>query len=203
MEPTDSRPARPHVCYSQETADRICELVEAGLSLKTLEARGVAPTRGTLADWRRRHPDFAEALAAAKTKGGEARHGGRPTDYSDALAEWICADLAKGRPLSAICAEPGLPAEDTVQAWIGWYPDFAAMVATARELHALLLGEEILAIADAANAQTLALAKTRIAARQWMAATLAPKKARPEAARREERPPPIVEFANFDDIEEA
>lgn len=42
---------------------------------------------------------------------------GRPTVYTDAIADEICRRLAEGESLRAICEDPKLPAESTVRGW--------------------------------------------------------------------------------------
>ena len=43
---------------------------------------------------------------------------GRPTLYSPELLEAICSELAKGTPLTVICAPDGMPDDDTVRDWM-------------------------------------------------------------------------------------
>jgi hypothetical protein len=44
---------------------------------------------------------------------------GRPSDYSFQVAISICARLAEGKSLRAICSEAGTPGRATVFRWIG------------------------------------------------------------------------------------
>jgi hypothetical protein len=41
---------------------------------------------------------------------------GRPSAYSDKIAEAICDRLVDGESLSAICADPGMPGKATCSA---------------------------------------------------------------------------------------
>jgi hypothetical protein len=43
---------------------------------------------------------------------------GRPSEYSDKIAEAICERLLNGESLRAICADPAMPARATVFRWL-------------------------------------------------------------------------------------
>lgn len=65
---------------------------------------------------------------------------GRPSAYSDQIAGDICARLADGESLKAICADEGMPSRSSVFRWLG-DPDksmdhFRASYARAREASA-------------------------------------------------------------------
>ena len=52
--------------------------------------------------------------------------------YSARLARAICARVAEGESVSAICETPGMPPNQAVSRWIRQYPRFAALMAKAR-----------------------------------------------------------------------
>jgi hypothetical protein len=66
---------------------------------------------------------------------------GRSTKYTEAIAEEICARLAEGESLRAICCSPRMPPESTVREWVdddrggdeNGGPGFAARYARARQ----------------------------------------------------------------------
>lgn len=60
---------------------------------------------------------------------------GRPTRYTKALAEEICAQLATGKSLRAVCRQRGMPHKDTVLRWLTLdsMEDFRSQYARARE----------------------------------------------------------------------
>lgn len=58
---------------------------------------------------------------------------GRPTDYTDEVAQEICARLAAGAPLAVICRDDDMPAVRTVSHWKAAHPSFLADFARARE----------------------------------------------------------------------
>lgn len=79
----------------------------------------------------------------------EKRKRGRPTVYSHAVAERICARLAQGEPLAVICEDDDMPPAPTVR---GWVVDdrcgFAALSARAYALGHDAIAEQCLKIAD-------------------------------------------------------
>ncbi|HGT4302229.1 TPA: hypothetical protein ACM24I_000056 [Neisseria meningitidis] len=103
---------------------------------------------------------------------------GRPTDYTKDMADNICEKISGGLSLRAICAEPGMPARGTVYRWLIENADFQDQYARAREKQADYCAEEIIEIADSAEAESAAVskAKLQIDARKWAASKIAPKK---------------------------
>ncbi len=73
---------------------------------------------------------------------------GRPSLKSPELVEAICARLATGEPLAAICRDEGMPAYRTVKDWQDSDPEVSAAIARAREAGEDTLAAECLAIAD-------------------------------------------------------
>lgn len=69
--------------------------------------------------------------------------------YTPEIAAAICARLAAGESLRAICRDPGMPAPSTVIDWVLADQDgFAARYDRARQIQAHLLADEIVEIAD-------------------------------------------------------
>ena len=101
---------------------------------------------------------------------------GRPTDYSQELADMICARLSEGESLNEICAEKRMPSRVTVYAWVQRYPEFLNKYRVARELQADSLVDDTLPIADNATAEDWTVARLRVTTRQWAASKLAPRK---------------------------
>jgi hypothetical protein len=61
---------------------------------------------------------------------------GRPSDYSFQVAISICARLAEGKSLRAICSEAGMPGRATVFRWIARHKEFRDEYTLACELRA-------------------------------------------------------------------
>jgi hypothetical protein len=73
--------------------------------------------------------------------------------YSEEVAQKICARIAEGEPLRAICREPGMPGKTQVYTWMDkdhadYNADFAGRFVRAREQGFDALAEETLEIAD-------------------------------------------------------
>lgn len=110
--------------------------------------------------------------------GAAKRPVGRPSKYSDELAEKICDLIARGLSLRAICISDDMPAMSTVCKWLSEEQGFSEQYARAREEQADIFADEIIEIADAVEPDSAAVAKAKlqIEARKWRAAKMSPKK---------------------------
>lgn len=99
---------------------------------------------------------------------------GRPSSYTDEIAEEICERLANGESLPAILATEGMPAQKTVYRWLEANEDFRQRYAHARAQQADHYADQIVTIAD--TAEDANKARLQIDARKWVAAKLLPKK---------------------------
>jgi len=117
--------------------------------------------------------------------GNEKKSIGRPTDYSEELADCICEMLMDGISLRDICKRDDMPNRATVFRWLRKYEDFSDQYARARIEMADAIFDEVLAIADDCsqdrdvkgqfNHEHVQRSKLRIDARKWMAGKLRPK----------------------------
>ncbi len=116
---------------------------------------------------------------------------GRPSSYSDDLADIICERLADGQSLRTICADEAMPSQSMVFRWLAddRHVAFREQYAKAREAQADTLADEILDIADDArndwmqreeglafNAEHVQRSRLRVEARKWLAGKMRPKK---------------------------
>ena len=119
---------------------------------------------------------------------------GRPSLYTNAVADTICERIARGEALHQFAGTDGLPAERTIMQWLAAREDFAQNYARARERQADKLAAEIIEIADdtshdtiertnedgsryeVADHEWIARSRLRVDARKWAASKLAPKK---------------------------
>lgn len=99
---------------------------------------------------------------------------GRPTLFTEEIANTILCELVNGKSLRKICAADDMPDKGTVFRWLEKNADFATRYARARELQAEANAEEIIDIAD--DEPDPQRARVRIDARKWVAAKLLPKK---------------------------
>lgn len=101
--------------------------------------------------------------------------GGRPSDYSEAIADVICERLANGESLKKITDEEGMPSRVSVHAWLIKYPQFLNKYNEAREIQADVYADEMDEIAHDTSVD-VARAKLIIDTRKWTASKLKPKK---------------------------
>ncbi len=116
---------------------------------------------------------------------------GRPSKYSDELADRICEAVATtARGIDHICRDHGFPDPCTIDRWLASNETFRGKFARAKERQAELLAYQGLEIADDSRNDTqfddegneivnhdhIARAKLRIEQRRWLAAKLAPRK---------------------------
>jgi transposase len=103
---------------------------------------------------------------------------GRPSLYTQKLAEEICARLADGESLRAICRDDHMPDRSTVLRWEDAHEDFAAKCARARNwqadhefdrMHEIECG----VLDGSIDPQS---ARVVLSSKQWRASKLAPKK---------------------------
>lgn len=119
--------------------------------------------------------------------------GGRPSEFTQEIADAICERIAEGESLRTICRDDEMPNRSTVFRWLAARPEFSDQYARAREAQAEALFEDMLEIADDASGDTKIVgrdgeerevcdtefvqrSKLRIDTRKWMAGKLAPKK---------------------------
>lgn len=116
---------------------------------------------------------------------------GRPSKFSQAIADTICKRIAEGESLRAICSDNDMPGKSTVMEWLREKKGFADQYAHAREEQADFYAAQIVDIADEADVETkydgedvklvldataVARNRLRVDARKWYASKLAPKK---------------------------
>ncbi|MBX5157031.1 terminase small subunit protein [Rhizobium sp. NZLR3b] len=122
---------------------------------------------------------------------------GRPTKFTQALAEKICERIADRESLRSICRDEDMPAKSTVLSWLADDDKaaFRARYALAREILADSFVDELVEIADdrsddwiekknaagettgwQENGEAIRRSQLRIATRQWVAEKLKPKK---------------------------
>lgn len=112
---------------------------------------------------------------------------GRPSAYTQEIADHICEKLSDGESLRKICLAEDMPSKSAVFRWLLDRPDFRDQYARAREAQADAIADEILDIADDGtndymgedekyNGDAVQRSRLRVDARKWFAGKLAPKK---------------------------
>lgn len=136
------------------------------------------------------------AKKAAGKKTAPAKKMGRPSGYSDDLADVICARLVEngGRSLRSVCADDDMPSLSTAMRWLSESEHFQQQYARATDVRAEIMAEDTLEIADdarndyiekarengelfiVADQEHIARSRLRIDTRKWLLSKMAPKK---------------------------
>jgi hypothetical protein len=134
----------------------------------------------------------ADVTVEPQTRGEPTK--GRPSIYSDALANKICTRLGLGESLRKICLSSDMPSLSSVMSWLTTKPDFLEQYTRAREIQAETQFDELIDIVDQHpdlahvtgkdgelievkfDSSYVAWMKLRVDTRKWTAARMAPKK---------------------------
>lgn len=100
---------------------------------------------------------------------------GRPSTYSDEIADIICERMINGESLVKICKDEAMPSRASVYRWFEARPDFETRCARAREGLADFLVDEIEELADATTEANVQSMKVKISTKQWRAMKMAPR----------------------------
>jgi len=129
------------------------------------------------------------------TKKKVTRKVGRPTRFTNKLADLICARLSEGESLRTVCKADDMPCKTTVFMWLRTNEQFLNQYTRAKEESADALTDEMLDIADDGqndwmerldddgehegyqlNGEHIQRSRLRIETRKWLAVKLKPKK---------------------------
>lgn len=105
---------------------------------------------------------------------------GRPSKYTDELAEEVCRRLAEGESLNAICHDEHMPDQSTVRRWaLDNIHDFSPKYVKAREIQMDHLAERLLATSQMAlglPSEGVAAMRLIVDTQKWFISKVAPKK---------------------------
>ena len=100
---------------------------------------------------------------------------GRPSIYTQEIADLICQKLAEGMSLRAICRSDGMPNEATVRQWaVDDREGFYSQYTRSRDIGLDCMADEVQEIAD--NDGDVARDRLRFDSRRWYLSKLAPKR---------------------------
>lgn len=128
-----------------------------------------------------------------KSETTKANPVGRPSEFTQEVADKICQELATGKSLRTVCAGEEMPSLQTIFNWFGKHPQFVEQYARAKQESSDAMAEEILDIADDGtndwmkvkmgsknvdipNKEVLQRSKLRVETRQWLMSKMKPKK---------------------------
>lgn len=145
---------------------------------------------------------------------------GRPSTFTQELADRICSQLAMGDSLRTVCKGEDMPALATVFNWFRNYPSFLEQYTRAKQESADAMAEDILDIADhsaqdiitkssengteyeVVNNEVIQRSRLRVETRKWLMAKMKPKKYGDKldlTSDGEQLPSPILAFVNQND----
>ena len=75
---------------------------------------------------------------------------GRPSEFTQKIADSICNEIATGKSLRTVCKEEDMPSMTTVFNWFSRYPKFVEQYARACQERTEAQHEELLAFGDEA-----------------------------------------------------
>ena len=115
---------------------------------------------------------------------------GRPSTFTQEVADLICERIAEGKPVREAVAGEGMPTEPTVYRWLETNESFRDQYARAKSCAMERMADELIEIADDSTGDTytddegnertdhevIARAKLRVDTRKWLMSKLAPKK---------------------------
>lgn len=125
---------------------------------------------------------------------------GRPSKYTQDLADRLCEQLAEGNSMHRVCEADGMPDKRTVFRWLRTNKEFRHQYEEAKSVAADKLAEEIIEIADDGrndymetiiteasegcpeiigrklHPENIQRSRLRVDARKWIASKLKPKK---------------------------
>lgn len=136
--------------------------------------------------------DTTKAKTRKKAAPAEARPPGRPSSFSQEIADEICECMASGDSLRDICSRDNMPNRSTVARWLAASETFRDQYAHACEMRESELFDQIIEIADTPQLGTKSVSKAtgieiteadmiehrrlQVEARKWALGKMAPKK---------------------------
>jgi hypothetical protein len=105
---------------------------------------------------------------------------GRPSGYSQDVADQLCAAIAEGHSLRTVCKRDDMPSIAAVFRWLGTFEPFREQYARAGQERCEAFAEDIIALADEPVAPNdnaaVQRARLRVDTRKWLMSKLAPRK---------------------------
>jgi hypothetical protein len=153
--------------------------------------RGKAAKKKKTTPALKRKPEAPAVVAAPPPKPNAV---GRPSTYSQELADTICGRMAEGESLRSVCRDDQMPAISTVMLWRNHNAKFSEQYARAREMLLDVRADEIIDIADdgrndfmereiaegvvikVVDHEHISRSKLRVDTRKWELSKLVPKR---------------------------
>lgn len=188
----DKKTNKTSVTYSEKTAIEIKERLAKGEALVTICKSSNMPTKKTAQKW----IDDNKWGVFEKTDNPATgnKKGGRPSIYTEEMADEILLRIAEGESIRQITADDHMPKRSTIHFWvIDDREGFRSQYETAMEIKMMGMAEDISDIADdgsndyyekqrpdgstfvALDNEHISRSKLRVDARKWLLSKLLPK----------------------------
>lgn len=183
---TSTSPNWTEIDTTGMSPEQIAALAEHSIAQRKTKPRNKVPAKNQKGTGNTaKHPKTVKS----EGEGAEKSKGGRPSSFTQEIADLICEGLAEGHSLRSLCKADNMPNAGTVCRWLATNETFREQYARAREAQAETLFDEMLDIADDGrndkyedengNVRTdhdvIARSKLRVETRKWMAGKLKPK----------------------------
>lgn len=176
-----------------KTPEEIAALAEQAIQQKKRKPRNkvsIEPAKGS----KNTAPDQKIVKSGQKspkeTEKAPPKPVGRPSMFTQDIANQICAGLMEGKSLRRVCLADNMPSRTTVFEWLAANKEFADQYTRAREVQADVYAEDTIDIADDGSNDTyldedgnprtdhdvIARSRLRVDARRWYAGKIRPKK---------------------------
>lgn len=99
---------------------------------------------------------------------------GRPTSYTQDIADRVCEQLALGKSLRTVCKPDDMPCVKTIFNWFRTQDGFLQQYERAKEEAAEMMSEDMIEIADGDG--DVQRDRLRVDTRKWLASKLKPKR---------------------------
>lgn len=167
------RGASSHVERREQVAE-VCRRIKGGEKLGQILLDDDLPIAGTFQAWVSRSSELSAMYRAAKE---EARLGPQTyvsRIYTRELGREFCDRLTVAEAIEEVCAQEGMPCQNTVYRWCREDAEFAGWYRVAREIHAHWLFDEAWKIARHGRWDGWRGAKLAIDTIRWRIGFLAP-----------------------------
>jgi hypothetical protein len=118
----------------------------------------------------------AVKLSVKPEKVAAPRSVGRPSKFTQEIADYICEQIINGRDLTEICEnDEGIPSRATVYRWTCERPEFATQCARAREACADFEMYKMKKLADDCTEENVNSTRAKLNHMQWRVMKMAPR----------------------------
>jgi hypothetical protein len=158
----------------RELVAEVCRRIKGGEALGRILLDDDLPIQGTFHAWVSRSSELSAMYGAAKAEAALRPATYVSRIYTRELGREFCDRLTLAEAIEEVCAQEGMPCQNTVYRWCREQPEFAEWYRVAREIHAHWLFDEAWKIARHGRWDGWRGAKLAIDTIRWRIGFLAP-----------------------------